>query len=307
MQLLLRLLSVPIESHVKDPDGRYLKINRHCAEAIGAGEDQIIGRTTHDVFPKERADVIRAHDRRALEARSAMQFEETIPQKDGLHTYLAIKFPLFDSSGASYAVCGISADITARKLAEAALRESEARFHQLADSMPQIVWAARPDGYADYYSQRWYDFTGFPERYGHGSWEPILHPDDVQRCVETFFRCVRSGEPYEIEYRFKDRFRGGYRWFMGRALPVRNDQGEIVRWFGTCTDIDDVKRAEEERERLLVSEHQARQEAEAANRAKDEFLAVVSHELRTPLTPILMWTHMLKSDSDPSQIPAQWR
>src|SRR6516225_3896337 len=139
--------------------------------------------------------------------------------------------------------------------------------------MPQIVWAARPDGYLDYYNERWYEYTGFPRgEYGEPSWEPILHPDDVQRSVDTYFGCIQAVTPYRIEYRFKDRRTGGYRWFLGRAVPVRDEQGRIVRWFGTCTDIDDTKRAEE-----------ALKEAE---RRKDEFLAVLAHELRNPLAPI---------------------
>jgi PAS domain S-box-containing protein len=106
------------------------------------------------------------------------------------------------------------------------------------------------------------------ESYGQEGWEPILHPDDAQRCVETYLGCIREGKPYEIEYRFKDRFRGGYRWFMGRALPIENEQGEIVRWFGTCTDIDDVKRAEGEREKLLASERAALALAEQPTASK---------------------------------------
>ncbi len=137
-------------------------------------------------------------------------------------------------------------DITGRKLADDALRESESRFRQLADAMPQIVWAARSDGIVDYYNERWYEYTGFPRGdYGDQSWKPILHPDDVQRCVDTYYGCIRTGSPYEIEYRFKDRQTGGHRWFLGRAYPVRDSQGRIVRWFGTCTDIDDTKRTEE--------------------------------------------------------------
>src|SRR5262249_26209194 len=104
--------------------------------------------------------------------------------------------------------------------------------------------------YLDYYNRRWYEYAGFAERYGDESWKPILHPDDVQRCVDTWFTAVRSGQPYEIEYRFVDRRTGGYRWHLGRALPVRNEAGEIVKWFGPCTDIDDQKRIEERFVRL---------------------------------------------------------
>ena len=133
-----------------------------------------------------------------------------------------------------------------RKRAEEALRESEARFRQLADAMPQIVWAARPDGYIDYYNERWYEYTGFDrDAYGQASWEPILHPDDVERCVDTYFGCIEAERPYQIEYRFKDSRTGGYRWFLGRAVPVRDERGRVVRWFGTCTDIDTTKHAEE--------------------------------------------------------------
>src|SRR5262245_34191994 len=139
--------------------------------------------------------------------------------------------------------------------------------------MPQIVWTARPDGYIDYYNERWYEYTGFAHgEYGQQSWEPILHPDDVQRCVDTYFSCIKDEKPYQIEYRFKDRMTGGYRWFMGRALPIRDEEGRIVRWFGTCTDIDDVKRAGEA--------------LNDADRRKDEFLAT--------LAPIRNSLHILR-------------
>ena len=137
-----------------------------------------------------------------------------------------------------------------RKHAEEALRRSEALLRQMADAMPQIVWTARADGYTDYYNRRWYEFTGFPESFGDQSWQPILHPDDLQRCLDTYFGCIRDGRPYQIEYRFKDRLTGGFRWFLGRALPIRDEGGQIIRWFGTCTDIDDVKQAEQAQARL---------------------------------------------------------
>jgi PAS domain S-box-containing protein len=143
------------------------------------------------------------------------------------------------------------------------LRESEARFRQLADAMPQIVWTARPDGCADYYNDRWYDFTGMPrERGGDESWTPILHPDDVQRCLDVWLHSVRTGEPYEVEYRLRDCRTGAYRWHLGRALPVKDEAGNVARWFGTCTDIDEKRKSEEA---LRRSEEKFRGMVETAN------------------------------------------
>jgi len=179
----------------------------------------------------------------------------------------------------------------------AALQQSERLYHDLADAMPQIIWAARPDGYLDYYNQRWFEYTGLSEAQtlSQDGWQPVLHPDDVQLCMDRWYDAVRTGESYEIEYRFKRAADGAYRWHLGRALPTRDEKNQIIRWFGTCTDIDDHKRTLEERAQLLEREQAARREAEDANRGKDEFLAVLSHELRTPLTAMMGWIELLRS------------
>jgi PAS domain S-box-containing protein len=154
--------------------------------------------------------------------------------------------PIRDDTGTVVGAVLIFRDITARRRDEVQARQSAAQFRQLADALPQIVWTARPDGFIDYYNERWYEFSAFSrDAFGDQSWKPILHPDDLQRCEETYYKCIQTGCHYQIEYRFKDRATGGYRWFLGRAYPVRDEQGQIVRWFGTCTDIDDTKRAEE--------------------------------------------------------------
>ena len=133
------------------------------------------------------------------------------------------------------------------KRAEVSLRESEAQFRQLAESMPQIVWITRADGYHEYFNRRWYEFTGTVPGETNGElWSKLLHPDDYRPTMETWHHSLRTGEPYTIEYRFKRVGDGTYHWFLGRAMPIRNEQGEISRWFGTCTYIQEQKEAQQE-------------------------------------------------------------
>jgi PAS domain S-box-containing protein len=168
-----------------------------------------------------------------------------------------------------------------RARAEKALRESEAKFRTIADAMPQMVWSTLPDGYHDYYNQQWYDFTGVPQGSTDGAaWNGMFHPEDQSRAWEVWRRSLATGEAYEIEYRLRHRS-GEYRWVLGRALPVRNEDGKIVRWMGTCTDIQEQKKAQEE---LLAN-----------SRRKDDFLAMLAHELRNPLAPISTAAHLLKA------------
>ncbi|MBV9469067.1 MAG: PAS domain S-box protein [Abitibacteriaceae bacterium] len=123
---------------------------------------------------------------------------------------------------------------------------SEQNYRFLAESIPQIVWTARPDGYLDYFNQRWFDYTGLSGKESQDAiWEQVLHPDDVQRGAETWQPSLATGQPYQIEFRLKRASDGAYRWHLGRAEPLRDENGQIVKWFGTATDIDDRKRTEE--------------------------------------------------------------
>ena len=129
-----------------------------------------------------------------------------------------------------------------------ALEESDLRFRTLADTMPQMVWSTLPDGFHDYYNARWYEFTGAPAGTTDGEgWNDMFHPDDQDRAWSVWRQSLETGEPYNIEYRLRH-FDGTYRWVLGRALPIRDEAGAILRWFGTCTDIHEQKLAYEERE-----------------------------------------------------------
>jgi PAS domain S-box-containing protein len=375
--------------YLMDSQDRFLHINRRWEQLFGMTNDQLVGKSLDEFFPQSTADKFREHNRQVRQARRPIEFEEIVPQADGMHTYLSVKVPICDAAGEPIAICGISTDFTDRKRAEQEreqafsivndlvasapvgiallddamrfrlvnrplaemngisaddhvgksvaevvpdllpqverlfaqvmesgkpvsdlvlegetlkapgvnrawreawfpiagpgarpagvgvivqevteqrdaeekLRASEAQFRQLADAMPQIVWVARPDGYHEYFNQRWYDYIGCSQQQceGHG-WSGALHPGDRQRAIDRWNLALRSGQPYEIEYRFRGQD-GGYRWFLGRALPVHDAAGQIVRWFGTCTDIEDMKRAE-----------QALRESEARYRSTEERL-----------------------------------
>ena len=127
-----------------------------------------------------------------------------------------------------------------RQRNEESLRASEARFQAIADSINQMIWSTRPDGHYDYYNQRWYDYTGVPEGTTDGeAWNGVFHPEDQARAWTVWRHSLATGEPYHIEYRLRHRS-GRYRWVLGRAQPVRDANGRIARWYGTCTDIDDM-------------------------------------------------------------------
>jgi diguanylate cyclase (GGDEF)-like protein/PAS domain S-box-containing protein len=122
-----------------------------------------------------------------------------------------------------------------------ASRERELYFHTIAEAVPEIIWTATPDGQDDYFNQRCFDFTGstLEELRGTG-WKTIVHPDDLDSCTSRWQNALRVGQPYEIEYRLRGND-GNFRWFLGRANPIRNATGEIIKWFGTCTDIENQK------------------------------------------------------------------
>jgi PAS domain S-box-containing protein len=234
-------------------------------------------------------------------------WEDTFPLRSAageFRWFLSRAFPIRDAQGAVVRWFGTNTDITALREAQEALRLSETRFRQIADTLPQIVWGAGTDGVLDYYNRRWFEYIARPETDVEGArWDQYIHPEDLPSTYETWVAALASGESYQTEFRVR-RADGVYRWFLARALPIRDAQDKVVRWFGTCTDIDDRKRMQEENLQMIERERAARLASETAGRMKDDFLATLSHELRTPLNPVLL----LATDSaaNPS-LPAEVR
>ena len=184
---------------------------------------------------------------------------------------------------------GIHTDITERRLTEQALRDGERRFRELADAMPQIVWGARADGFVDYYNRRWYEFTGRPEGgAGDDTWGAV-HPDDQAEAVRVWHAAIQSGDSCEIESRLK-RSDGEYRWYVTRAVPVRDGAGKITRWLGTCTDIDARVRSEEDLRGLAAM-------LAKSNRELEDFASVASHDLQEPLRKIQSFAERMRDEA----------
>lgn len=182
----------------------------------------------------------------------AVAIEFMLPDGERQARYVDFVFqPITDIAGRPAGIFVQASDVTEAATAMAALRESEQRFEAIVNSIDQMIWSTRPDGYHDYFNQRWYEYTGVEEGHTDGSeWENVFHPDDRAETQTKWRHSLETGEPYHVEYRLRHRS-GVYRWVIGRAQCVRDEAGEITRWYGTCTDIHDLKMAEESRQLLL--------------------------------------------------------
>ncbi|HSR90514.1 MAG TPA: PAS domain S-box protein, partial [Gemmatimonadales bacterium] len=204
------------------------------------------------VCPTDRATLSQAIQG-AIEQQTPYECEFRIKRHDsGTSWVLSKGKATYDGIGRPEHMLGVNVDITERKTneerrrEERTLRESEARLRELADAMPQIVWVVRPDGQFEYFNRRWTELTGVPQgEIAQESWLPMTHPDDRDGCIRAVAEAMRTGEPLEIEHRIRVRATGKYRWHLARARPVLNEEGAVIRWYGTCTDIEDQKVVEQ--------------------------------------------------------------
>ncbi|WP_165252529.1 sensor domain-containing protein [Paludisphaera soli] len=234
--------------YVKDLEGRYVFINHQFEAVLRVRSEDLLGRTDHDLYPRETAEAVCANDRHVLAAGEAMEIEEVIPVagSDRPHVYVSVKEPLFDPWGRVYALCGISTDITEWKRAEESLRLSEERYRSLIQATAAIVWSTPATGEFESEQAGWSAFTGqsFEDLKGWG-WLDAVHPDDREETCRAWSRSVADRVVYQVEHRLRGRD-GLHREMCVRAVPILAPDGSLREWVGAHIDVSDRKAVERE-------------------------------------------------------------
>jgi PAS domain S-box-containing protein len=289
--------STPTLLYVKDRQGRIQMGSAALLQLVGKSGTEIIGSTNADILPDPQAvDQITANDQRVMETGEVLTFEEVIDFPDGTRTYLTCKSPYRDEQGRIVGLIGVSTDISDRKQAENALRQSEERLRLALDAGNMGAWEWNLETNVQRWDVNQYKLFGLDKdrtELKAGTFFQFIHPDDLPRTQAITEQVLAQGGSFSTEFRII-RPDGNTRWLSSQGMVLQGSDQQPRRMIGVNFDITARKQAEAEREQLLCREQAARQEAEAANRIKDEFLAVLSHELRSPLNPILGWARLLR-------------
>jgi PAS domain S-box-containing protein len=262
-ELALIYDTAPVGLAFLSPDCRYLQINQRLTEICGIPVADHIGHTVRETVPAvaEQVEEIVASVLRTGEPVMGIPVTSQRPDKlQADRVWITNWHPLKGKDGTIAGVNVVAEEVTDRKRTETileqsakALQDSEARFAELADNMSQFAWTADANGWIYWYNKRWHDYTGttLAEMEGWG-WQKVHHPDHVERVVRLIRRCFEAGTPWEDTFPLRGRD-GSYRWFLSRAMPIRNAAGEVVRWFGTNTDVTQQVEAEQALRELNTS------------------------------------------------------
>jgi PAS domain S-box-containing protein len=228
------------------PEGKVLSWNASAERIFGWRAQEVIGKPVPFVPEENQAEFARLRQR-AMAGETLTGIELTRRRKDG--TTVETRLSASRLNGLNRVGIGILAlveDITDRKQAESSLLKSKQRFYQLADSIPNMVWTAGPDGRVDFANRATTEYSGIPADEHLGDrWPGLMHPDDLAPSMETWMEAARTGKPFSSKSRIRRASDGSYRWHQSYAVPVRDAKGNIDKWYGTSTDVHEIKYAEE--------------------------------------------------------------
>jgi PAS domain S-box-containing protein len=280
---------------ISDLDGRFLNVNPAWTAILGWSEEDLVGKPAQFLVHPEDWERTRSEFDRLATGRKTPRFENRLLARDG--SYHWISWNAAPDNGRIY---GMGRDITDRKHAEEQLRH-------VIDTIPTLAWCNLPDGTNEFLNKNWHEYTGLSPEESHGwGWQAAFHSEDLPALMEKWKRMLISGEPDEVEARLR-RSDGVYRWFLIRAEPFRDETGEILRWYGTSTDIDDRKRAEEqlrrseaflaEGQRLSLTGSFSWKMATGEITWSEQLYRLYEFEIGLPVTPELIRTRVHPEDN----------
>jgi PAS domain S-box-containing protein len=301
----------PVGIFMADAQGNTIFVNASWCSMAGLSPEEAQGQGwVQAVHPDDRAKVV-GEWQEAVRGGVSSKAEFRFLRRDGTITWVhGTAVQLRDTNGRLTGYIGTVADFTERKAAEMALRESEERFRMLADNIMQFAWVCDPAGRVLWVNRRFMDYTGWSaERFSSGDAAQLYHPDHSAGIAEKFQQHLRSGEMWEDSFPLR-RADGAYRWFLSRAIPIRDAAGKITRWFGTNTDITDVRETQEmlrkAQQELLAHAGDLERKVEARTASlrdaivqMEEFSYSVSHDLRAPLRAMNAYADALIEDYGP--------
>lgn len=299
-QFLIMANSIPQLGWMADHKGNIHWYNDRWYEYTGTTLEEMAGWGWQKVHHPEHMDRVVAYATKAWQQNQPWELTFPLCGQDGRYRWFLTRvYPVKDGTGKVEQWIGTHTDIQDQVKTEELLKQSEAQLRQLSNSMPQLVWTSDATGYHDFFNDRWYEFTGLNfQNTKDSGWAELLHPADAARTWQVWNHSLETGERYETEYRMK-RADGAYRWLLARATPLTDEVGEIVRWFGTCTDIHDQKLASDTLERKVVERtgelEKANEHLRQMNEELQQFNYVASHDLQEPLRKIKIFTERIKT------------
>ena len=293
----------------KTPDGTITSWNRGAEKIFGYTAEECIGESMLMLFPPERVGEEPELLARIKRGERVEHFETVRTTKSGKLIDVSVTLsPIRNNRDEIIGASKIARDITERKAAEAAMRESEERFRTMANSMSQLAWIARADGFIHWYNQRWFEYTGTTSAQMEGwGWQRVHDPQRLPEVMAQWTEAIAAGQPFEMEFPLRGAD-GLFRRFLTRAQPFKNAAGQVEQWFGTNTDVDELKRVEQEIKNLNAELEQRvamrTAELQAANQELEAFSYSVSHDLRAPLRAVNGFAGIVLEDFS-SQLPEE--
>lgn len=290
-------------------DGTWRLINDRLCSIVGYSREELLSRTFQDITHPDDLDEDLWYVQQLLEgAMNSYVLKKRYLHRDGSTVWINLTCSVVrDAAGKPRHFVSVIEDITQQQEAEERLRaserklrDSEASFRQLADAMPQLVWVAEVDGHTSYYNSRVSEFAGARmQEDGSWLWQGMMHPEDLDRTDKAWTQAIATGQDYVVEHRVK-MADGQYRWFLSRAYPFRDENGKVLKWFGTATNIDDQKKQEHVLEQKVAERTKELEQLNRAlalsNQELEQFAYVASHDLQEPLRKIKAFGDMLANN-----------